>query len=108
MQPTLESSTIQTAEPIVKFHTILEMGSHNEFAHTFRSQSLIFGSALKRGFKKLFTVFFSSEFYHQTRATIARHHTCGAGWQSAVPCYEDDFESHLHYEGTADVRSCDQ
>ena len=36
-QPTLESSSIQTTEPIVKFHTILEMGSHDESAHTFRS-----------------------------------------------------------------------
>ena len=36
-QPTLESSSIQTAEPIVKFHTISEMGSHDESAHTFGS-----------------------------------------------------------------------
>ena len=36
-QPTLESSSIQTTEPIVKFHTILEMGSHDESAQTFRS-----------------------------------------------------------------------
>ena len=32
----------------------------------------------EKGFKKkLFTAFFSSEFCRQTRATIARHHTCG-------------------------------
>ena len=37
LQPTLESSSIQTTEPIVKFHTILEMGSHDESAHTFGS-----------------------------------------------------------------------
>ena len=37
LHPTLESSSIQTAEPIVKFHTILEMGSHEESSHTFGS-----------------------------------------------------------------------
>ena len=36
-QPTLESSSIQTAELIVKCHTILEMGGHDGSAYTFGS-----------------------------------------------------------------------
>ena len=36
LQPTLDSSSIQTAEPIVKFHIILEMGSYVKSAHTCR------------------------------------------------------------------------
>ena len=34
---TAQSSSTQTAEPIVKCHTILEMGSHDLSPHTFRS-----------------------------------------------------------------------
>ena len=64
-QPTLESSCIQTAEPIVKFHTILEMGSHDKY---FWIQSPIFGSAPKRHFWNKMFVY---EFYCQTCATIA-------------------------------------
>ena len=37
LQPTLESSSIQTTEPIVKCHTILEMASHDLSPHTFGS-----------------------------------------------------------------------
>ena len=37
MQTTLENSSIQTTEPIIKCHTILEMGSHGRSAHTFGS-----------------------------------------------------------------------
>ena len=36
-QPTSESPSIQTTEPIVKSHTILLMGSHDLSPHTFRS-----------------------------------------------------------------------
>ena len=50
LQPTLESSSIQTTEPIVKCHTILEMGSHALSLHTFGSP--IFERAPKGGFKK--------------------------------------------------------
>ena len=35
--PTSQSSSTQTAEPIVKCHTILEMGSHDLSPHTYRS-----------------------------------------------------------------------
>ena len=51
-QPTLESSSFQTTEPIVKFHTILEMGSHDESAHTFRSSLWFLEVPPKRGLKK--------------------------------------------------------
>ena len=37
LHSTLESSSIQTTEPIVKCHTNLEMRSHDVSAHTFRS-----------------------------------------------------------------------
>ena len=37
LQPTLESSSIQTTEPIVKCHIILEMGSHDLPPHNFLS-----------------------------------------------------------------------
>ena len=37
LQPTSGSSSIQTTEPIVKCHTILEMGSHELSQHTFGS-----------------------------------------------------------------------
>ena len=40
-------------------------------------QSLIFGSAPKRGLKKVINGIFSSEFCCQTCATIAQRHTCG-------------------------------
>ena len=50
-QPTLESSSIQTTEQIVKCHTILEMGSHDLSPHTFRS-GLRFFKGLQKGFKK--------------------------------------------------------
>ena len=46
-QPTLESSSIQTTEQIVKWHTILEMGSHDLSPHTFRS-----GLRFFKGFQK--------------------------------------------------------
>ena len=36
-QPTLESSSIQTTELIVKCHTILEIGSYDLSPHTFGS-----------------------------------------------------------------------
>ena len=35
LQPTLESSSIQTTEQIVKCHTILEMGSHDLSPHMY-------------------------------------------------------------------------
>ena len=61
----------------------------------------------KKGFKKkLFTAFFSSEFY-RPKADTLHHHPLShmrPVWQSAVPHYEDDFESRLHYEGTADCK----
>ena len=50
-QPTLESSSMQTTEQIVKCHTILEMGSHDLSPHTFRS-GLRFFKGLQKGFKK--------------------------------------------------------
>ena len=37
LHSTLESSNIQSTEPIVKCHTILEMGSHDISPHTFGS-----------------------------------------------------------------------
>ena len=37
LKSTSESSSIQTTEPIVKCHTILEMGSHDLSPHTFGS-----------------------------------------------------------------------
>ena len=46
--------------------------------------------------------FFSSKFYRQTRATIARRHTCELGGNQLFPHYEDNFECCLHIEGTAD------
>ena len=54
LQPNLESSSIQTAEPIVKFHTTLEMWSHDGSAHTF-------GSSLQKGVlkKDIFGVFWN-------------------------------------------------
>ena len=55
----------------------------------------------KKGFKKkLFMVFFSSEFYRQTSATITRRHTWGLSGNQLFPRYEDDFERRLHSEGT--------
>ena len=47
LQPTLESSSIQTTEPIVKCYTILEMGSHDLSPHTFGS-----GLRFLKGVKK--------------------------------------------------------
>ena len=52
-QPTLESSSIQTTETIVKCHTILEMESHDLSPHTFGS-GLQFFKGLKKGLKKYF------------------------------------------------------
>ena len=48
LHPTLESSSIQTTEQIVKCHTILEMGSHDLSPHTFRS-GLQFFKGLQKG-----------------------------------------------------------
>ena len=48
-QPTLECSSIQTAEPIVKCHTILLMSFH----HILSDLVSDFGKGLKKGFKKL-------------------------------------------------------
>ena len=59
-QPTLESSSIQTTEHIVKCHTILEMGSHDLSPHTFRS-GLQFFKGSKRGLKKLYLDLFSAK-----------------------------------------------
>ena len=59
-QPTLESSSIQTTEPIVKCHTILEMGSHDLSPHTFGS-GLRFFKGLQKGVKKNWTYFQSRE-----------------------------------------------
>ena len=53
--------------------------------------------------------FLSSEFCCQTHATIAWRHTCGLGGNQLFPHYEDNFECHLHIEGTADCccqRTC--
>ena len=61
LQPTLESSSIQTTEPIVKCHTILEMGSYDLSPHTFGS-GLWFLKGLQKGFlKKLFFDLFSAK-----------------------------------------------
>ena len=49
LQPTLESSSIQTTEPIVKCHTILDMGSHDLSPHTF-----IYGLRFFKGLQKWF------------------------------------------------------
>ena len=46
--------------------------------------------------------FLSSKFCRNTRATIARRHTCGLGGNQLFPHYEDNFECHLHIKGTAD------
>ena len=115
-QPTLESSSIQTAEPIVKFHTILEMGSHDESAHTFGSSLWFLEVPQKVLKKKLFMAFFSSEFYHQTCATIALTSQMRAGapgtlsWPSqnlvTTVRYEDNFQINSNYNffrKTADV-----
>ena len=51
LQPTLESSSIQTTELIVKCHTILEMASHDLSPHTFGS-GLQFLKGLQKGLKK--------------------------------------------------------
>ena len=48
LQPTLESSSIQTTEPIMKCHTILEMGSHDNSPFTFGS-GLQFFKGLQEG-----------------------------------------------------------
>ena len=60
LQPTLESSSIQTTEPIVKCHTILEMGSHDLSPHTFGS-GLIFERAPKGVIKNNWTSFLPRE-----------------------------------------------
>ena len=52
-QPTLGSSSIQIIEPIVKCHTILDMGSHDLSPHTFWS-GLWFLKWLQKGVKKFF------------------------------------------------------
>ena len=95
--PLWRALALKTTEPIVKFHTILSDPVSD------------FWKCPKKGFKKkLFMAFFSSEFCHQTCATITQHHTLERErervWSSAVPRYEDDFESRLHYERTADCK----
>ena len=59
-QPTLESPSTQTTEPIVKCQTILEMGSHDLSPHTFGS-GLRFLKGLQKGVKKLFLDLFSAK-----------------------------------------------
>ena len=56
-QPTLESTSIQIAEPIMKCHTILEMGSHDGSSHTFGSSHLFLEVPQKGFFKVSFGVF---------------------------------------------------
>ena len=58
LHPTSESSRNQTDEPIVKCHTILEMGSHVLSPHTFQS-GFRFWKGSQRGFKKQFLDLFS-------------------------------------------------
>ena len=75
LQSTLESSSIQTTELIVKFHTILEMGSHDESAHFILDPGSDFWKCPKKGFKKSYLQSFleqhvSSEFYRQMCATV--------------------------------------
>ena len=77
LQSTLENSSIQTAEPIVKFHTIFEMGSHDGSSHTFGS-SLQFLEVPQKGIlKNIFLVLFGtkviSNFYRQTSTIVANH-----------------------------------
>ena len=60
-QPTLESSSIQTTEQIVKCHTILEMGSHDLSPHSFRSGLRFFKGLQKGVLKKLFVYLFSAK-----------------------------------------------
>ena len=52
-QPTLESSSIQTAEPIVKYHTILEMGAITDL-HILSDPVSDFWKCPKKGFKNLY------------------------------------------------------
>ena len=59
LQPTSESSSIQTTELIVKCHTILEMRSHDLSPHTFRSGLRFWKGPQNRDKKKLFLDLFS-------------------------------------------------
>ena len=61
LQPTLESSSIQTTEPIVKCHTILEMGSYDLSPHTFGSGLQFFKGLQKGVLRKLFLDLFSAK-----------------------------------------------
>ena len=61
LQPTLESSSIQTTEQIVKCHTILEIGNHDLSPLTFRSGLQFFKGLQKGGLKKLFLGVFSAK-----------------------------------------------
>ena len=51
LQPTLESSSMQTTEPMVKCYTILEMGSHDLSPHIFKS-SVQFFKGPQKGVQK--------------------------------------------------------
>ena len=61
LQPTLESSSNQTTEQIVKCHTILEMGSHVLSPHIFISGLQFFKGLQKGSLKKLFLDLFSAK-----------------------------------------------
>ena len=81
---TLESSSIQITEPIVKFHTILEMGSHDESTHTLGSSLQFLEVPQKWG---------TSNDGHY-------------GTSSQLYDYEDDFQINSNYtffRKTADV-----
>ena len=56
-QTTSASSSIQTTEPIVKCHTILETGSHDLSPHTFGS-GFQFWKGSQKGVKKYFWTYF--------------------------------------------------
>ena len=79
LHPTLESSSIQTVEPIVQFHTILEMGSHDESAYTFGS-SLQFLEVPQKGVKKSYLqCFFVLNFTARHAPPLHWRYTWGPG-----------------------------
>ena len=89
MHPISKSSSTQTAEPIVKFHTILEMGSHDESAHTLGS-SLRFLEVPQKGFFLSDCLRFleqnvSSTFCHQTSSTCHTDTTHGVEYGVSHP-----------------------
>ena len=60
---TSQSSSTQTAEPIVKCHTILKMGSHDLSPHTFRSGPQFWKGLLTGVKKNCLTLIFCHKFF---------------------------------------------